>query len=120
MDGLIAKISAVPGQRDALIAILAAGSASMPGCLSYVVSKDREDESGIWITEMWDSETKSHGVVDAANRQGGDHQGAPTDRQIRSAVRDDAHRRAVETWESRGPHRYFVSMGPRRRTCLVR
>jgi hypothetical protein len=26
----------------------------------------------------------------------------------------------VETWESRGPHRYFVSMGPRRRTCLVR
>jgi hypothetical protein len=29
----------------------------MPGCLSYVVSKDREDESGIWITEVWDSET---------------------------------------------------------------
>jgi quinol monooxygenase YgiN len=77
MDGLIAKISAVPGQRDALIAILAAGSASMPGCLSYVVFERSEDESGIWITEMWDSETKSHGVVDTANRQGGDHQGRP-------------------------------------------
>ena len=56
MYGLIAKMSAVPGQRDALIAILAAGSASMQGCLSYIVAKDREDESGIWITEVWDSE----------------------------------------------------------------
>ena len=56
MYGLIAKMSAVPGQRDALIAILAAGSATMPGCLSYIVAKDREDESSIWITEVWDSE----------------------------------------------------------------
>ena len=56
MYGLIGKMSAIPGQRDALIAILATGSASMPGCLSYVVAKDREDDSGIWITEIWDSE----------------------------------------------------------------
>src|SRR5262245_66663925 len=56
MHGLIGKIDAIPGQRDALIDILDAGSASMPGCLSYVVAKDRDDESGIWITEVWDSE----------------------------------------------------------------
>ena len=28
----------------------------MPGCLSYVIAKDVEDENGIWITEVWDSE----------------------------------------------------------------
>jgi len=56
MYGLIGKMSAIPGQRDALIAILATGSASMPGCLSYVVARDQEDDSAIWITEIWDSE----------------------------------------------------------------
>jgi quinol monooxygenase YgiN len=56
MYGLIGKVSSIPGQRDALIAILVAGSASMPGCLSYVVAKDPEDDSGVWITEVWASE----------------------------------------------------------------
>ena len=39
MYGLIGKIIAVAGQRDALIAILVEGTAAMPGCLSYVVAK---------------------------------------------------------------------------------
>jgi quinol monooxygenase YgiN len=56
MHGLIGKISAIPDQRDALAAVLVAASASMPGCLSYVVAKDRDDDSGIWVTEVWDSE----------------------------------------------------------------
>jgi quinol monooxygenase YgiN len=56
MHGLIGKITAIPGQRDALTAILVVASASMPGCLSYVVAKDRDDDSGIWVTEVWDSE----------------------------------------------------------------
>jgi quinol monooxygenase YgiN len=56
MHGLIGKISAIPGQRDALIAILVAATGSMPGCLSYVVARDRDDDSGIWVTEVWDSE----------------------------------------------------------------
>ena len=55
MFGLIAKMTAVAGERDALIAILVEGVASMPGCLSYVVAKDSTDENGIWITEVWDS-----------------------------------------------------------------
>jgi quinol monooxygenase YgiN len=50
---------AQPGQRDALLAILAEGTADMPGCLSYVIAEDREDEDALWITEIWESE-ESH------------------------------------------------------------
>ena len=55
MYGLIGKMTAVPGQRDALIAILLASVGDMPGCRSYVVAKDPRDEHAIWITEVWDS-----------------------------------------------------------------
>jgi len=55
MFGLLGRIKAVPGQRDALIALLLEGTSGMPGCLSYVVAKDGEDPDGIWITEVWDS-----------------------------------------------------------------
>jgi quinol monooxygenase YgiN len=55
MYGLIGKMKAAPGQRDALIAILLEGSAAMPGCLSYVVAQDATDPDAIWITEAWDS-----------------------------------------------------------------
>ena len=57
MYGLIGKMNAVPGQRDALIAILLEGTVKMPGCLSYIVAKDTTDANAIWITEVWDSET---------------------------------------------------------------
>ena len=56
MYGLIGKALAKPGQRDALIAILLEGTATMPGCLSYVVAKDPANADAIWITEVWDSE----------------------------------------------------------------
>jgi len=56
MYGLIGKMTAVPGQRDALIAILLAGVDAMPGCLSYVVAQDLSDANAIWISEVWDSE----------------------------------------------------------------
>ncbi|HET7232215.1 MAG TPA: putative quinol monooxygenase [Longimicrobium sp.] len=56
MYGLIGKMRAVAGQRDALIAILLEGTGSMPGCLSYVVATDPADADAIWITEVWDSE----------------------------------------------------------------
>jgi quinol monooxygenase YgiN/ribosomal protein S18 acetylase RimI-like enzyme len=55
MYGLIGKIIATPGQRDALIAILQRGSAKMPGCHSYVIARDTADADAIWITEVWDS-----------------------------------------------------------------
>ena len=61
MYGLIGKMSAVAGQRDALAAILLEGTRGMPGCLSYVIARDAKDPDGIWVTEVWDS-AKSHQV----------------------------------------------------------
>lgn len=56
MYGLIGKMNASAGQRDALLAILLDATDSMPGCLSYVIAKDFADENAIWITEVWDNE----------------------------------------------------------------
>jgi quinol monooxygenase YgiN len=56
MYGLIGKMMAVSGQRDALLAILLEGSGEMPGCLSYVVAADPADSDAIWVTEVWESE----------------------------------------------------------------
>ena len=55
MYGLIGRMKAVPGQRDALIAIMLGHGASMAGCLSYVVARDRSDPDGVWVSEVWDS-----------------------------------------------------------------
>ena len=55
MYGLIGKMIAQPGQRDALIRAMLAGTTAMPGCLSYIVARDPGDENAIWITEVWDS-----------------------------------------------------------------
>jgi quinol monooxygenase YgiN len=27
----------------------------MPGCLSYVIATDPDDENALWITEVWES-----------------------------------------------------------------
>ena len=59
MYGLIGKMLATPGQRDALVALMLEGTADMPGCLSYVIAKDATDANAIWITEVWDSK-ESH------------------------------------------------------------
>lgn len=56
MYGLIGKMRAQPGQRDALIAILLEGTGAMPGCLSYGIAKDKQDPDALWITETWDSQ----------------------------------------------------------------
>jgi quinol monooxygenase YgiN len=56
MYGLIGKMTAVSGQRDALAAILLEGTGKMPGCLSYIIATDPADPDGLWITEVWDSQ----------------------------------------------------------------
>ena len=56
MYGLIGKMTAVSGQRDALAAVLLEGTGAMPGCLSYVVATDPADPDALWITEVWDSQ----------------------------------------------------------------
>ena len=55
MHGLIGRLRAAPGQRDALIAILLEGTSGMPGCLSYIVARDATEADAIWVTEVWDS-----------------------------------------------------------------
>jgi quinol monooxygenase YgiN len=75
MYGLIGKITATPGDRDRLAAILLEGTGAMPGCLSYVVAADPADADALWVTEVWDS-AESHRAslqlpaVQAAIRKG--------------------------------------------------
>lgn len=58
MYGLIGKIVAVPGRRDELIHILIEGVAGMPGCLSYIVAEDQTDPDAIWVSEVWENQTR--------------------------------------------------------------
>lgn len=59
MYGLIGQMSATPGDRAQLIAILERGTRDMPGNIAYVIAEDRDDENALWITEIWDSQ-ESH------------------------------------------------------------
>lgn len=51
--GLIGKMIATPGRRDALIGFLLDGTGAMPGCLSYIIARDPTNPDAIWITEVW-------------------------------------------------------------------
>lgn len=53
MYGLIGKITATDGKRDALAAVLLDGLRDMPGNLSYVVSNDPSHLDVLWVTEVW-------------------------------------------------------------------
>lgn len=55
MYGLIGRMTAVSGKRDALVEILLRGTTGMPGCLSYVIATDATDPDAIWVTEVWES-----------------------------------------------------------------
>lgn len=59
MYGLIGRITAIPGERSALAAILLEGTGAMPGCLSYVVAADPVEPDSLWVTEVWES-VESH------------------------------------------------------------
>ena len=52
------RLSARPGKRDDVLAILAEEESSepMPGCRLYVVAVDETDPDGVWVTEVWESE----------------------------------------------------------------
>ena len=57
--GLHGKLTAHPGQRDALLAILLEGAdlvGNAPGCEIYFVSTARDEADAIWVTEVWRSE----------------------------------------------------------------
>ena len=59
MFGLIGKMVATPGNREALAAAILGGTGAMPGCISYVVARDPREADALWITEVWDS-AESH------------------------------------------------------------
>jgi quinol monooxygenase YgiN len=63
MYGLIRKMTAVTGQRDALAAALLEGTAAMPGCLSYVIANDPADPESLRITEVWDSQASHKALL---------------------------------------------------------
>jgi len=69
MLGLIGKMKAVPGQRDALISILLEGIRGMPGCLSYIVAQDPTDPDALWVTEAWDSKESHQASLSLASVQ---------------------------------------------------
>ena len=59
MYGIIGQMMATEGNREKLIEILLNGTKDMPGCKLYAIAAATTDETGIWITEIWDSE-ESH------------------------------------------------------------
>jgi quinol monooxygenase YgiN len=77
MYGLIGKITAVAGQRDALAAILLDGSVDLPGCLSYVVAADPSDADALWVTEVWDDPASHKASLQTPAVQAAIAQGRP-------------------------------------------
>ena len=54
--GLCGKLTAAPGQRDALLAeLLQAGDLleDAPGCEIWIVSTIPDEPDNIWVTEFW-------------------------------------------------------------------
>lgn len=77
MYGLIGKMRAHPGQRDALIAILLEGTGAMPGCLAYVIAKDTQDTDAIWITETWQDQASHKASLSLPSVQAAIAKGRP-------------------------------------------
>ena len=58
------KLQAQPDKRAALVDILLRAAkvvSTMRGCRAYIVLEDVQDESGVWVFEMWDDK-ESHDV----------------------------------------------------------
>ena len=77
MYGLIGKMTAGAGQRDALAGILLAGTGGMAGCLSYVVAEDPADADSLWITEVWESQASHQASLKLPQVQGAIAKGRP-------------------------------------------
>ena len=56
--GLISKIISISGKREKLAKILIEGLAGMPGCISYVVANDMDNDDALWVTEIWENKSK--------------------------------------------------------------
>jgi quinol monooxygenase YgiN len=92
MYGLIGKITAAPGQRDALATILLDGTDAMPGCLSYVIARDPTDDNALWITEVWDSADSHKASLSLPAVQAAIAKGPADDCWLQQSSRDRASR----------------------------
>lgn len=57
--GLFGKLKATSGKGGELASILLEASrlmANAQGCHLYIVSQDTQDDTSIWITEVWDTQ----------------------------------------------------------------
>ena len=95
MYGLIGKMNAVPGQRDALAAILLDGTQAMPGCLSYVIARDPADDECPLDHGGMGQSGESQSVALAAVGAGRHREGPSDDRRLQQSRRDRTPRR---TW----------------------
>ena len=77
MYGLIGKMTAVAGQRDALANILIDGTVAMPGCLSYVVAADVTEPDALWVTEVWESQASHQASLQLPGVQAAIAKGRP-------------------------------------------
>lgn len=56
--GMVGKFLCEASNRDNLVSILSEASALMskqPDCKFYIISTDANDETAIWVMELWDS-----------------------------------------------------------------
>jgi quinol monooxygenase YgiN len=77
MYGLIGRMTAIPGQRDALAAILLESLGSMPGCLSYIVALDPADDHALWVTEVWTDQAAHRASLQVPEVKAAIHRGLP-------------------------------------------
>ena len=59
MYGLIGRLHVRPKRRKKLGKMLTKAIGSSPGCLSYAVQPDPEDDHVLWVQEVWSS-ARSH------------------------------------------------------------
>jgi len=60
MYGLFGKMKSQAGKREDLLALLmqaASNAPAMPGCYVYIINSDPNDPDGIWVYEVWRSQT---------------------------------------------------------------
>ncbi len=77
MYGIISQLTAREGKRDELIEILLDGTKEMPGCVLYAIAVDTADDTGIWITEFWDSEESHQASLQLSHVQWAISEGRP-------------------------------------------
>jgi Uncharacterized conserved protein len=66
MYGLITRVVAQQGQRDAVAELLVDGLANRPGCLGFVVSLDAAEGQALWVHEVWVSESAHKASLEPA------------------------------------------------------